>query len=440
MGKGRANSLLNGLSTPKGLKKSLIFALFAAVACADQSVDFAPTVPIDPVSPSGTIRQAPNATLPEPTPRLDSPIRGLTSEEAERFDEGDNLFDLPLRDADGLGPLLSENNCAACHVDGLRGPGLVQKMVVVEGDGETPAADQSALRFGNTVHPRVSGGATLPVRPPNDVRVKVTTRIGAAVLGRGYLEAVDDAQILAQENLQNARKLRGHVNWVIYHSEANTDTRFHTHKRGDRLIGRFGLKARIATLDDFTADAFQGDMGITSPLRPAEVPNPEGLLDDRKPGIDVGFESVNKRADYVRLLQIPPRGADSRDLVAAALFNETGCADCHVPSMKTRSDYPIRVLAGIDAPIYSDLLVHDMGKALADGVRDETASGSEWRTAPLIGMKWHRSFLHDGRARSVREAIEMHAGPGSEANSSIEKYRQLSSDQRTLLDAFTSAL
>src|SRR5207244_542272 len=83
--------------------------------------------------------------------------------------------------------------------------------------------------------------------------------------------------------------------------------RYHTHVKGDEVYGRFGLKARVATLDDFTADAFQGDMGITSPLRPTEFKNPDNLTDDGKPGVDVSIESIRSRATYLRLLAIPAR-------------------------------------------------------------------------------------------------------------------------------------
>src|SRR5205085_277600 len=116
----------------------------------------------------------------------------------------------------------------------------------------------------------------------------------------------------------------------------------------------------------FTADAYQGDMGLTSPLRPTELPNPENLTDDRKPGIDLPLETINLTSDYVRLLAIPPRTAAP----GAELFERALCAACHVPSLKTRADYPIAALAGIDAPVYSDLLLHDLGDALADGLAE----------------------------------------------------------------------
>src|SRR5262249_19599378 len=160
-------------------------------------------------------------------------------------------------------------------------------------------------------------------------------------------------------------------------------------------IGRFGLKARIVTLDEFTADAFQGDMGLTSPMRPDELPNPDGLVDDDKPGTDVEIDHIDRIAFYLRHIAIPARvGLSVR---GAKLFAQVGCSSCHVPTMHTRADYPIRQLANIDAPVFTDLLLHDMGAALADGMTDGSADASYWRTAPLIGMRFFRTFLHDGR-------------------------------------------
>jgi CxxC motif-containing protein (DUF1111 family) len=229
---------------------------------------------------------------------------------------------------------------------------------------------------------------------------------------------------------------------VHYVSEPNEDTRFHRHRKGDRVIGRFGLKARVATLDDFAADAFQGDMGITSPLRPEEFANPDGLTDDAKPGIDVGYDSVNLRALYVRLLAIPRRAEDS---AGAALFGAALCSVCHAPSLHTRADYPVPELADMDAPIFSDLLLHRMGDELADGLPadpgvDGSADSFTWRTAPLIGLRFDRTYLHDGRAKNVTEAILMHRGTGSEANASLDAFDALGADEQTSLVAFVEGL
>src|SRR5262249_17017533 len=157
--------------------------------------------------------------------------------------------------------------------------------------------------------------------------------------------------------------------------------------------------ARVPTLDDFTADALQGDMGITSPLRPDEFPNPDGLKDDRKPGIDVDIDSVNQRAMYLRMIAIPRRAAASD--AARALFDQAKCSVCHVPSLRTREDYPLPMLAGVDAPVFTDVLLHDMGDTLADAMLDGDAHARDWRTSPLIGLRFNKTFLHDGRAHTV---------------------------------------
>jgi len=393
-------------------------------------------------------------TAPLPTHPVDvpnNPISGMSAELKADFHSGDLLFGTALRQADGLGPLYTRIACTSCHSDDVRGPGLVQKMSVVEADGVTPAADQSMLAFGHTVHPLGVAGlysAALeptPILPPeNQPNVKVTTRLGPPVIGRGYIEAIADSEIerVATEQAARGDAIHGHINRVAYGSEPNEDTRFHSYQKGQIVIGRFGLKARIATLDDFTADAFQGDMGITSPLRPVEFANPDGLTDDDKPGVDVDYRSVNLRATYVRLLAIPVRKISA---VGAALFASTDCAACHTPSLATRADYPITQLAGIDAEVYSDLLLHRMGSALADGLPsnsnvDGEADSFEWRTAPLIGLRFNRTFLHDGRAKSIEEAVLMHRGEGSEANGVVDAFEALSDADRQALLEFVQAL
>ena len=254
------------------------------------------------------------------------------------------------------------------------------------------------------------------------------------------MEAIPDAEIerVAAEQAARTDEIHGRINHVTYASAPNPDVRFHTHQPGDQVIGRFGLKARIATIDDFTADAFQGDMGITSPLRPTEFPNPDGLTDDLKPGVDVGIDSVNNRANYIRTIAIPSRTVD--DPRGPLLFGQAKCAVCHVPALRTRTDYPIPPLADVDAPVYTDLLLHDMGINRADGVAEGEASGRDWRTPPLIGLRFNRVFLHDGAASSIEDAILAHAGPGSEGSGSVAAFQSLSSADRALLLQFVSSL
>ncbi len=223
---------------------------------------------------------------------------------------------------------------------------------------------------------------------------------------------------------------------MTFVSEANPDQPFHDFQKGQsNLIGRFGLKARQPSLDDFAADAFQGDMGLTSPMRPDELPNPDQLTDDAKPGIDLDLDTINRVADYMRLLAIPERqAADPR---GRELFEQVQCSVCHVPSLRTRADYPIPALAGIDAPVYTDLLLHDMGPDLADGLDDQSATGSEWRTAPLIGVRLLRAYLHDGRAKTVEQAIEQHGG---QAAASVQAFQGLSDGDRASLIEFVNSL
>jgi CxxC motif-containing protein (DUF1111 family) len=369
----------------------------------------------------------------------DNPIAGIDGAWMVRFDLGDAAFEAPFRESQGLGPLYIRHACTSCHVDDARGPGMVRKMAILEAGVLSP--DQSALAFGPTVRPLLAAGATQPIMPPDGADVWITERFGPAVFGRGYLEAIEDAEIERMEAEQASGEdgVTGRVHRVSFASEANPDQPFHSHARGDAgLIGRFGLKARLATLDDFAADAYQGDMGITSPLRPDELPNPDGLTDDALAGADIDLETLNLAADYVRLLAIPRRGEAPPS--SLALFDEVGCARCHAPSLHTRADYPIAELADIDAPVYTDLLLHDMGEGLADGQRDGDATPREWRTAPLMGLRHLRFYLHDARAATIEEAILMHASEGSEANASIARFEALSEDDRAELIGFVESL
>lgn len=372
---------------------------------------------------------------------FDVPVAGATHAEVAEFHDGDEAFGLVFREGDGLGPLYTQQSCAACHEKATRGPGSVQKMVVVLADGTTPSPDQSALAWGNTVHPLVAGGAQTPVVVPDDPSVKVSIRLGPPVLGRGYMEAVLDSEIerVAHEQSQRTDGIHGRANHVVYASEENVETRFPTHHKGDIVIGRFGLKARVSTLDDFTADAFQGDMGITTPLRPTEIVNPDGLRDDHKSGVDLGVGHVNRIAGYLRLVAIPKRAAATSD-VGRAAFDEAKCSVCHAPTLHTRSDYPIRAIADIDAPLYTDVLLHDMGVELADGVVEGEAGPRDWRTLPLVGLRFQRAYLHDGRAATVEDAIMMHDGAGSEARESISIVRGMDSETRAALIQFVKGL
>jgi CxxC motif-containing protein (DUF1111 family) len=374
----------------------------------------------------------------------DQPLRGLAGDQLTRFVRGDELFGTAFRLPDGLGPLYIRTSCAACHVEGGRGPGAVQKFAVIDAITKVPLLDAPEMAYGGTERPYAVAGASRPLLAPAmvDARHQLiqSRRSGPTVMGRGYVEAVLDSEIerVAAEQALRSDGIRGRINRVTYHSQAVAGVAL-PHGFGDKnLIGRFGLKARVATLDDFAADAFQGDMGLTSPMRPDELVNPEGVRDDQKPGPDMTAEIVTTVAAYVRTIAIPTRQGDSVD--GRRLFAETTCSACHVPSLKTRADYPVALLADIDAPIYSDLLLHDMGDELADFILDETAGPREWKTPPLIALRFQRAFLHDGRARTIEEAILKHAGPGSQANGAVEKFKALAPTDKQALVTFVQGL
>lgn len=371
--------------------------------------------------------------------RTDLPVAGINDEERDAFDRGDALFEVVLREADGLGPVFIRKSCESCHRGDGRGPGTVAKL------GRRPGATLARatidrLLLGATIRPAAVLGAAALAGPAPDPAVIVTHRLPPAVFGRGYLEAIADDSILANARAVRPGGIAGRVHRVRYGGDAaNTDVRFHQHAPGATgLIGRFGVKARIATLDEFAADALQSDMGLTSPLRARELPNPDGRDDDGKPGVDLTIERVNALADYTRLVAMPPRV--SKHARGPELFARALCSACHVPALRTRADYPIRALAGIDAPVFTDLLLHDMGESLADGVTEGEAGPRDFRTAPLIGVRFHRALMHDGRARTVEQAIFAHRGEGSEANASVDRFEQLRSEEQAALVAYVQGL
>lgn len=384
----------------------------------------------EPAEPLTLVREDPT----------NAPIAELSEAWLDRHADGDALFEQPMREGDGLGPVYIRQSCAACHGGDAKGPGGVTKLVLVEPDG-TPAADQSALAWGQTVRPRVAAGATTPVEAPERDDLRTSRRIGPAVFGRGYMEAIADAEIERVQAEQATRDdgISGRIHRVPYQSEVPGDPAFGAWAPGDEgLVGRFGVKARLATLEEFSADAAQGDMSMTSPMRSQELPNPDELVDDLRPGVDLEAEQVRLLADYVRLIAIPARSAP--DPAGEALFAEVRCDGCHVPSLRTRADYPIEVLADIDAPIYGDMLLHDMGVGLTDWRPEGDAGPQEWRTAPLIGLRHLVSYLHDGRATTLRDAVLLHRSEGSEANDSIDRFERLPADDQARLLDFIATL
>lgn len=378
--------------------------------------------------------------------QVDAPLAGLREDQLAVFFRGDELFGTSFRESDGLGPLYIRSACTACHEKALRGPGSVEKFVFVKDDGVTPEEDQTALLYGHSTRPLVADGAHTPINvagvdagaSDGGAGLRVSVRVGPPLLALGYIEAVAESEILrvAAEQCARGDGVCGTYYRVKYESTQSADPQFHDSKAGSQVLGRFGVKGRIGFIDDFVADALVSDMGLTSPLRPKELTNPDGIEDDKKPGVDVSLDTVRTLTTYLRTIAIPRRV--NLTLKGSDAFARAGCATCHVPSMKTRADYPIAALAGIEAPIFTDVLLHDMGLALADGMVD--GPPRRFRTAPLVGVRFQRSYLHDGRAKTVEEAIAAHDAEGSEAREAARAFLAMGIEDRIALLTYLRGL
>ena len=243
------------------------------------------------------------------------------------------------------------------------------------------------------------------------------------MIGLGLVEAIPDADILAHADPDDADGdgISGRASIV------------HSPEWDAPMLGRFGVKATTATLRQQAADAFANDIGISSPLRPdgwgecteaqtACRTAPDGN-DAAHDGAEVGQEGLDLVTFYSGRLAVPARrDVDGPEVLhGKAMFAEAGCQSCHVPKFVTER------LAGRDEHSFqliwphSDFLLHDMGEGLADALPAGDATGAEWRTPPLWGIgltqqvSGHTLFLHDGRARSLSEAILWHGGEGQAA-------------------------
>lgn len=374
---------------------------------------------------------------------------------------------------DGLGPLFHARSCSSCHVkDGRGAPtndsstsiGLLFRLNVPgKSSGDPVLGVQLATKAAPGVEPEGTVNVryeekevgfdnlkTASLRKPqyeliaNDhygkphAEIQFGPRIAQQLVGVGLLEAVTDKTILANAdpNDEDGDGISGKPNYIF-----NPESK-------KRELGRFGWKANEANLRTQTASAFLRDMGITSPIHPIEdftEPQKEKInltLIANPPDIDDSkFERV---VTYLRTLAPPAqRNANDPSIKRGdILFNKIGCSKCHIPTLRTGSDAAIDELKNQPIKPYTDLLLHDMGEGLADGIQDSLASGSEWRTPPLWGIGLTKTvngntfFLHDGRARSIEEAILWHGGEGSESR---KNYSSLSlGDKEDLLNFINS--
>ncbi|TPI48989.1 thiol oxidoreductase [Mesorhizobium sp. B2-9-1] len=402
----------------------------------------------------------------------------ITFEEEGTFKLGNALFrknwvssPSSTQASDGLGPLFNERACQNCHLKDGRGrppegdAGSTSMFLRLarnadSAEEKTALTDHKLLNFPDPVYgaqlqdlavPGLRGegrmrvdyqeqkvtlgdGAVVSLRKPNytienlgygplDPRTTLSPRLTPPMIGLGLIEQIAPADILvnADPDDRNSDGISGRPN--IVRNELN----------GQVILGRFGWKAQTASIRQQAADTFAGDIGISTP----EVRKPWGDCTEAQKDCLAMPNGVQQRLGtaeapppvmdlvtfYSQNLAVPARRDIGKPDVLAGKkqFYEMGCVACHTPKFVTMRGTPNKAQAFQLIWPYSDFLLHDMGEGLADGQRVGQASGSEWRTPPLWGIgltatvNGNAFYLHDGRARTLAEAILWHGGEGQKA-------------------------
>lgn len=360
-------------------------------------------------------------TAPPSDDVFDAPLPGLSRGELAAFVRGDAEFARAFSVAEGLGPIFNNVACASCH----SGDGRGRPENALVRFGAPP--DYATGLGGPQLQNRAIGGAAAERLPDG---VAFSRRLPPPVFGMGLIEAIPDPTLLAlaDPDDRDGDGISGRAHLVTAPSWLPADE---PGAGATSIVGRFSRKAQVASLLQQVVGAYHEDMGITSEFLPAENVNPLARASthaaDRVADPEVSTPTVMAVTDYVRLLA-PPRPADAVGPLARGrdLFHQVGCAACHVPSLRT-GPHRIAALAFREVELYSDLLLHDLGDALSDGRADGDAGPGEWRTAPLWGLRLMRDFLdgeafllHDGRARSIEDAIALHGGEAAKARAAFQ--------------------
>ena len=398
------------------------------------------------------------------------------------FAYGNRIFSTPWVEApasvkhfDGLGPFFSSRSCSGCHVHDGRGrppagPGdSTVSMVVKLGIADASGRRRPDPRYGGVLSERAvralapegrlvvewedverpyPDGARATLRRPRSrvtelhygplsQETRPSLRIAPAVIGVGLLEAVPESLLAALADSEDADRdgVSGRIHWLP--GDAS----------GARHAGRFGWKAAQPSVAAQVTTALVEDMGITTPARPrADLGAGQSAARSRPTGGEPELKGAALEAlvAYCRLVAVPARRTLDDPAVrrGADRFRESGCASCHAPALSTGAGPQATLSRQVVHP-FTDLLLHDMGPELSDGMPEGDAAASEWRTPPLWGIglaatvNGNRFLLHDGRARSYEEAILWHGG---EAEKSRETFRALPAAARNDLVRFLDSL
>lgn len=365
---------------------------------------------------------------------LDGPMEGLTPEQRRIFLRGDVAFNDEIFSVNnGLGPRFVATSCGSCHA----GDGKGHPFTTLTRFGQSDTLANGFLHLGG---PQLQQRALLGFQPeqiPADATFSKFTP--PANTGLGLLEAITDATILAlaDEKDADADGISGRPNWINIPSYSLL--RPGTVERNGKYIGRFGKKAAVYDLLQQTANAYNQDMGINSTYEPYNTY--DGLEVDP----EISNQTVLDVVFYLQTLKAPiQRNQNDADVIAGKqLFMNISCGKCHTPQLQTGLS-SIAALSNKTIFPYTDLLLHDMGPDLNDGYTEGTALPAEWRTPPLWGLGLSKNsqggqlfLMHDGRAKSIEEAILLHGG---EASQSKINFQGLSSADKISIIRFLESL
>jgi CxxC motif-containing protein (DUF1111 family) len=406
-------------------------------------------------------------------------IEGMVERDQRVHELGDQTFEAkfvspPASVFGGLGSIYNNVSCINCHRNdgggfpstGAATSGLLMRISqngqdphggpLAENGYGTQIQDQAV--YGYTPEAKVSisyievpftypDGAAASLRQPTyelqnpylafSTPYMLSPRLAPPLIGIGLLDNIPESTILGfvDKGDQNGDGITGRANMVY---DPTT---------GQTKVGRFGLKSNTNSLLTQVATAYQQDMGVTSYVLPDESTLGQAqwpaATHTGKP--ELADSSLNFVTFYVRTLAVPARrNVTDPDVQAGSiLFNQINCSACHRPTIMTGPDFNLPQLSGQRIHPYTDLLVHDMGEGLADNRPDFLATGSEWRTQALWGLGLLQKttgtayYLHDGRARTIEEAILWHGG---EAVKAQQSFTQLSKPEREQLIKFLNSL
>jgi CxxC motif-containing protein (DUF1111 family) len=405
-----------------------LLATLIGVAACEHPAPTAATPPAASQPDSLALSRTLAAAVLQP---LGGPLPFLTAAELQRFNRGNVVFQTVFTPATGLGPTFNDVGCAACH-----------QSPVVGGTGEDIETHATAFHNGvcddleaqggpviqDSVTPALRAALGLTKEPLPPAATAIGRRTTPFVLGFGLLDAVPDRELLALAQLE---------------SFSPDGVRGRPHRLPDGRLGRFGRKAQVATLREFVNGAFVAEMGVTNPENRAEEnvggrPIPPGVEPTPQP--ELSQADLDATDAFMQFLAPPPPLALTPvGEVGLVVFLKTGCAGCHFPVLVTGT-HPVPAVSNKVVLAFSDLLLHDMGPALADICRNG-ARPADFRTEPLMGLRLKlaagTALLHDGRAATLDAAITLHAG---EATHARDRFLALSPGEQAALLTFLRSL